>query len=142
MPYIFAHEGIWEGVYKHVDVQGNNIDQHKSRVECIFPDEGNVVYIQKNRFEWDDGRVETNEFSGILICDRIYWDTNTFKGFGWQANKHIFLLELDRKDELDAKFYEIIVMDKGSKTRARTWHWFKDGNCYKRTLCDEWLIKQ
>lgn len=140
MPAVLEHEGIWEGTYRHIDIEGNTIDLHKSRVECIFPEEGEVVYIQKNQFEWDDGKLFNIAFDGIIKDNRIYWDTETFKGYGWVASPNIFLLELERKDEPGAWFYESIVMGADKKHRARTWHWFKNGQCFKRTLCDEHLV--
>lgn len=142
MPGIYKHEGAWEGTYRHVSLNGETLDVHKSQVECIFPDSGEVIYIQKNAFAWDDGRRYENEFSGILRNNKIYWDTPTFSGFGWMGGDIIFLLELDRKDEIGASFHEAIVLGSTGKHRARTWHWFKDGQCYKRTLCDEHLINQ
>lgn len=140
MPAIFDHEGVWDGVYQYIDLEGQLLDQHLSRVECVFPDEGDVVYIQKNQFTWEDGRTHQVEFGGVLIENRIYWDTETFSGFGWQASPGIFLLELDRKDVQGASFSEAIVMGNTRKDRARTWHWFKDGKCYQRTLCNERLV--
>lgn len=137
MPEILEHEGVWEGQYQVIDRGGKLLDQHASRVECIFPDHGDVVYIQKNRFTWDDGRCHEVEFGGILVDERIYWDTPTFRGFGWQASPDIFLLELQRKDVPGASFTETIVMGATKMNRARTWHWFKDGECYQRTLCNE-----
>jgi len=139
MPEIFEHEGVWEGVYQTIDLNGQMIDQHASRVECSFPDEGDIVYIQNNQFTWDDGRTYNVEFGGVLVDNRIYWDTETFSGFGWQACAGMFLLELDRKDTPGASFSEVIVMGDTKKDRARTWHWFKDGKCYQRTLCNEYL---
>jgi len=140
MPHIFDHEKIWEGVYSHIDIGGNIIDRHKSRVECIFPDEGDVVYIQKNRFEWEDGKFTTIEFPGILKGGQISWDTEWFRAYGWQASEHIFLLELNRKDDIGTTFYEIIAINNDKTSRARTWHWFIDEVCVKRTLCDEYKL--
>lgn len=138
MPSVLAHEGIWLGTYRHIDLQGKTLDFHKSRVECLFPEHGAAVYIQRNCFTWEDGRCLQVEFPGILKEGRIYWDTETFRGYGWAASEHIFLLELERKDEPGAYFYESIVMGSTDNQRARTWHWFKEGRCYKRTLCDEY----
>jgi len=140
MPEIYYHEGVWEGTYRHIDIDGTTLDFHKSRVECIFPDEGDVVYIQRNKFEWEDGRSYEVEFPGIIVEDKIFWDTDTFSGYGWQSGENIFLLELDRKDEVGACFREAIILGSHRKSRARTWHWFKDGVCFKRTLCDEHLV--
>ena len=140
MPMILEHEGVWEGEYQHIDKLGNIIDQHKSRVECVFPSDGPVVYLQKNQFTWQDGRVHTAEFGGVMHDSKIYWDTETFKGYGWAVSDRVFLLELERKDTPGASFTECIIMGSSKKKRARTWHWFKDGECYQRTLCNEYLL--
>jgi len=140
MPEVLEHEGIWEGEYQHVDMLGNVIDRHASRIECIFPTQGDVVYIQRNSFKWPDGREFKTEFSGTLDDGRIWWDTDTFSGYGWQASPNTFLLQLDRKDIVGASFTEVIVMGESKRDRARTWHWFQDGACFKRTLCNERLI--
>lgn len=137
MPNLFLHEGVWEGTYRHIDMDGNTIDIHKSRVECIFPEEGEVVYIQKNHFTWDDGREYKVEFPGILVDGKIFWDTETFSGYGWMSGENMFCLELDRKDDIGARFHEVIVMGENNDQRVRTWHWFKNGACFKRTLCNE-----
>lgn len=139
MPSIFQHQGVWEGEYQHIDMAGNILDRHASRVECVFPETGDEVYIQRNHFTWPDGRDYKVEFAGILVDDRIWWDTPTFSGFGWEAAPNIFLLELDRKDFPGATFSEAIVMGQSKRDRARTWHWFENGKCFKRTLCNESL---
>jgi len=141
MPQILLHEGVWEGTYRHIDINGNIIDSYKSKIECIFPKEGDVVYHQKNLYTWEDGRKLETEFPGYLVDNKIFWDTPTFTGYGWMSGENIFLLELDRKDEIGARFHEAIVMGENNDIRARTWHWFKNGKCFKRTLCDEIKIK-
>ncbi len=139
MPSVLRHEGVWKGQYQHIDIHGKVIDQHASRVECVFPDSGDEVYIQKNHFTWDDGREHSVSFGGIIDGDKIFWNTPTFLGYGWAASQSVFLLELERKDVVDASFSEAIVLGESGRHRARTWHWFKDGKCYQRTLCNESL---
>lgn len=140
IPAMVEHEGIWEGTYRYVDIEGNLLDIHKSRVECIFPDEGPYAYVQRNHFTWDDGREYEVELLGTLKDDKVYWDTEDFKGYGWASYDGFILLSLDRKDEPGARFHEMIIMDPDGKNRARTWHWFKEGKCFKRTLCDEYRV--
>lgn len=135
-PQMLRHEGIWEGTYQHIDLDGKLLDVHKSRVECIFPKSGEIAYIQKNKFEWEDGRTYQVEFGGVIKNDKIFWDTETFVGNGWESETCV-LLELDRKDDPGASFTEIIILANDGKSRARTWHWFKNGKCFKRTLCNE-----
>ena len=137
MPAMLRHEGVWEGTYRHVDLDGRVVDEHASRVECVFPDAGPFAYIQKNRFMWTDGRVVELEFGGELKDERIWWDTDRFSGFGWQTHDDVVLLSLDRKDEPGVTFTEVIVLAPDPAHRARTWHWFRDGRLYQRTLCDE-----
>jgi len=139
MPEMYQHQGVWEGVYQHIDLDGKIIDEHASHVECVFPDQGEEVYVQRNRFTWDDGREHKVEFSGVIKDNKIWWDTDTFCGFGWVAAKNIILLELDRKDVENTKFSEIIVLGQNKRERVRTWHWLQNGKCFKRTLCNERL---
>lgn len=47
------------------------------------------------------------------------------------------MLKLDRKDIPGAYFLEVIILSENNIDRARTWHWFKDGQLFQRTLCDE-----
>ncbi len=137
MPAMLRHEGVWTGIYRHLDRDGGLVDQHQSRVECVFPDSGPVVYIQRNLFTWPDGRVLEYEFGGTLEGDRIYWDTDRFRGYSWCTRDDLILLNLERKDEPGAMFYEVIMLGSDPNQRSRTWHWFRDGALYKRTLCDE-----
>ena len=106
----------------------------------LAPDVLHVVgetYVQKNRFTWKDGRVFEAEFGGELRGDRIFWDTDRFEGYGWATLDDVVMLTLDRKDRPGESFTEIIVLAPDRSHRARTWHWFKKGALYQRTLCDE-----
>lgn len=141
MPTIRAHEGVWEGVYKHIDIDANIIDQHKVRIICEFPTTGEYPYIQHNHFMWEDGRELKAKLPGVFRGDgRLWFDTPTFHGSSWETHDGLILLNLDRKDDPGANFFEIIAMGSSCKDRARTWHWFKDGKLFKRTLCDEWKV--
>lgn len=137
MPALLRHEGIWTGTYRTVNLQGETVDEHQSRVECLFPERGPWHYVQRNEFTWADGRRRQIEFGGELRDDRIYWDTDRFSGYGWATLDDVVLLTLDRKDVANASFTEIIVLGKNPANRARTWHWFRNGMLYQRTLCDE-----
>ena len=137
MPAMLLHEGSWRGRYRVVDLEGRVTDEHSSHVQCEFPDDGEFCYVQRNRFSWDDGREFESEFGGRLEGDRILWDTDRFSGFGWATQDNVVLLTLERKDEPGCHFTEVIVLSPDHSHRARTWHWFRDGELYQRTLCDE-----
>jgi len=144
MPAMRDHEGVWEGTYRHIGPDADIIDQHHVRIRCEFPTEGDYVYIQHNHFIWDDGREYKAVLPGVFRNGRLWWDTDSFHGSAWQTKDGFILLNLDRKDERNSCFYEMIMMGSNQTGvgahRARTWHWFRDGQLYKRTLCDETKI--
>lgn len=139
MPSILRHEGTWRGTYRHLDAHGGHEDQHESEVRCEFPEEGPVAYRQHNLFRWPDGREQRAVLEGELREGRLWWETPTFRGSAWETHGGLILLDLERLDDPGARFYEIIVLGDGGRRRARTWHWFKQGRLYRRTLCDEIL---
>lgn len=131
-----AHAGVWEGRYTHLDAAGREIDRHAARVVCDFPASGRPFYVQHITFTWPDGRVREDRFDGVIAGDRVRFDTPAFTGHAWES-EGVVLLHLDRKDEPGAHFVEAIILAPDGRTRARTWHWFKDGALIRRTLCDE-----
>jgi hypothetical protein len=140
MPTILRHEGTWEGVYRHIDRVGEQIDIHNVRIVCEFPTSGPYAYIQHNHFMWEDGRETKAVLPGVLRDGKLWWDVETFEGYSWETDDGILLLNLTRKDEPNANFFEMITLGSTGKHRSRTWQWFKDGALYKRTLCDEWRV--
>jgi hypothetical protein len=141
MPNMLRHEGKWEGTYRHVDcATGALLDQHHMWTWCEFPDAGPYAYVQHNRLRWDDGTTREVEFGGVYRDGRIYWDTDRFTGYGWETEEGVLMLKLDRLDEPDSYYIEMIAIAPDNRTRARTWQWFKGGKPWKRTLCDEWRI--
>jgi len=137
LPVMLQHEGVWQGVYRHLDLEGNVIEKLDSKVICEFPTSGKSAYTQHNHFTYADGSQKEVSFPGVQRGDRIWWDTETFQGYGWEAGANTVMLKLDRKDIPGAYFLEVIVLSENNIDRARTWHWFKDGKLFQRTLCDE-----
>ncbi len=140
MPAMLAHEGWWDGWYRHFDADGTLLDAHKVKTFCEFPDDGEWHYIQHNWLTWDDGREAVFEFGGCLRGDRLFWDTDRFSGYCWQTSEATLMLKLDRMDVPDAYYIEMINTAPDAQSRARTWQWFQHGKPWKRTLCDEWRI--
>ena len=136
-PSILRHEGRWTGTYTHLDENAAVLDRHATDVTCEFPDTGPHAYLQHNRFHWPDGRESSTTLEVELRGDRLWWDAATFCGWAWETREGLILLDLERKDDPGARFYEIIVTAPDGQTRARTWHWFREGRLFKRTLCDE-----
>ncbi|MEM9837765.1 MAG: hypothetical protein AAF830_01285 [Pseudomonadota bacterium] len=137
-PATRAHEGRWEGTYTHINDSAEIEDQHSSVVHCLFPDDGGeVFYRQEIIFTWPDGRKRHDVFEGVPRGDALWYRTPTFEGKSWETDDGIILLSLNRLDEPGARFFEMIVMGESGEHRARTWHWFRNGRLYRRTLCDE-----
>jgi len=137
MPAMLWHEGIWTGSYRHVDENNVILDEHQSLVVCEFPAEGEAAYRQTSTFQWPDGRRQEQTFLGHIRGERMWFDTHTFAGWAWQTGDDIIMLSLDRKDLPGQRFVETILVGDDRNRRVRTWHWFDQGACYKRTLCTE-----
>ena len=137
MPVLVRHEGIWEGTYTVIDNDGNIVDKHKSRITCEFPDDAPAPYFQTNRYEWSDGKVEEYQFPGTYRDSALWFDTERIDGKAWEADDSIIILWFSYKEIPDAYVYEMIHISKCSNHRARTWHWFKNGEIYQRTLIKE-----
>jgi hypothetical protein len=132
-----AHEGVWIGTYRHLDAQGAVESMFASRVTCSFPKEAEVFYRQVTELTDASGKSTVASFDGIDRGDHLYFDSPAFSGRSWETPQGQILLDLSRKDEPGARFVEIIILGEGGLHRARTWHWFKLGKLYRRTLCDE-----
>lgn len=141
MPAMLAHDGWWDGWYRHYDCEGQQIDAHRVKTHCEFPEAGDWHYIQHNWLSWDDGRTASYEFGGTLKGDRLFWDTERFSGYCWQTSEATLMLKLDRVDEPGAYYVEMINLAPDGQSRMRTWQWFRDGSPWKRTLCDEYRIE-
>lgn len=137
LPALFAHEGIWDGTYRHMDCDGNVLETHRMRTRCEFPDEGEFAYIQHNHLIFPDGREQRLSFGGVFRDGLLHWDTDRFHGTGWETRDDVLMLTLHRKDEPGVRFTEMIQISDDGNTRARTWQWFRDGTPFRRTLCDE-----
>ncbi|MEN5229534.1 MULTISPECIES: DUF3598 domain-containing protein [Brevundimonas] len=135
MPLLARHEGVWEGVYIHVDTDNNVIDRHKSRLQCQFPSA--TEYYQINTYTWDDGRTEEIHFPSTYRDGKIWWDNERIIGNCWEADPQTIMLRWERKDMPNAYLYEMIQLSADGNDRARTWHWFENDELIKRTCIKE-----
>ncbi len=137
MPVLTRHEGKWAGAYTTVDNDGNILDKHESYLVCEFPDDKPYPYFQTNRYTWSDGKVEEYQFPGMYRDKKLWFDTERIEGNAWEADDSIVILWFAYKGIPDAFVYEMIHLSKNNNHRARTWHWFKNGEIYQRTLIKE-----
>ena len=137
MPVLARHEGEWEGVYTHVDLNNVILDQHRSHLRCRFPEEGAFAYHQINTYIWDDGRREEIHFPAVYRDKRIWWDTDRIRGSAWEIDARTVMLTWSRKDLPGSYLYEMIQISEDNAKRGRTWHWFVDDELVKRTCIKE-----
>ncbi|MBT9312815.1 DUF3598 family protein [Leptothoe kymatousa] len=141
MPVLTRHEGVWGGAYTTVDNDGTILDQHECRITCEFPDDQPYPYFQTNRYTWADGKVEEYQFPGAYQDKVLLFDTERIEGKAWEADDSLVILWFAYKGIPDAFVYEMIHLSKCNNHRARTWHWFKQGEIYQRTLIKEHRVQ-
>lgn len=140
MPLLARHEGVWEGHYRYYDVQGNKIDEHRSRLLCRFPESGHP-YHQTNYYAWADGKTDTRDFPAEIRDGRLWWDNDFINGWAADVSLDAFsrttMLNWVRTGEPDLYLYEMIQLSDDGQSRARVWQWFKADRLFQRTLVDE-----
>ncbi len=146
MPILIRHEGEWSGLYTTVDNAGIVRDQHQSHITCRFPDEAAYPYYQTNRYTWPaengtEEKVEEYQFPGEYRDQSLWFNTERIEGRAWEADNHIVILKFAYKDIPDAYVYEMIHISACNNHRGRTWHWFKQGEIYQRTLIKEQRVR-
>ena len=137
MPVLVRHEGDWAGTYTVIDNDGNIIDKHESHITCQFPEDAPYPYFQTNRYKWSEEKVQEYQFPGAYRNKKLWFDTERINGYAWEADDSIVILYFSYKDIPDAYIYEMIHISPCNNHRARTWHWFKNHEIYRRTLIKE-----
>jgi hypothetical protein len=136
MPVFARHEGQWAGEYIHVDSDGVILDRHSSKITVEFRDTGRPYY-QTNEYTWSDGRREFIEFPADYGDGKVLFDTDRITGHAWEIDPRTIMLTWSYKHDPEQYLYETIQIDTAGQHRARTWHWFENGELVKRTLIKE-----
>lgn len=137
MSVLARHEGDWVGTYTLIDTEGNILDKHDSHITCQFPEDGSYSYYQINRYRWSNGKQEEQQFPGTYQDKKLWFDTERMQGYAWEADDSTILLQFTYKAMPEMHLYEMIQISSCSNYRARTWHWFKDNQLFRRTLIQE-----
>ena len=141
MPVLARHEGDWVGKYTLVDTEGNILDKHDSHLSCQFPESGVYSYYQSNRYNWPDGKSEEHQFPGTYRDKKLLFDTERLQGCAWEVDDSTVILHFTYKTMSDMYLYEMIQISLCNNYRARTWHWFKNNQIFRRTLIQEARLK-
>ena len=149
LPLLARHEGVWDGWYRYFDVEGNKLDEHRSRLVCRFPaaSEGSAFdYDQTNHYSWPDGRTDVRPFPAVLAGDRIVFKSDLIDG--WAADvpldthQRTTMLNWVRLGEPGVYLYEMIQISDCGHYRSRVWQWFREGRLFQRTLIDEQRVSK
>ena len=142
-PLLARNEGVWEGYYRYYNIDGDKIDEHKSRLLCRIPDPD--TYHQTNLYRWADGKKDTRDFPSKVEGNKLLFYTDIE---GWAAavdlDEHgrTMMLHWVRKNEPGLYLYEMIQINDEADKRARVWQWFRDGRLLQRTIIDEIRISE
>ena len=148
MPLVAAQAGVWDGEYVHFDAEHREVDRHRSRLVCRLFDgeDGEARLAQTNIYEWGDGTKEIRYFDGAFRGDRVWIDNVNIEC--WSAEVALdethrtILVGWVRAGEPDFRFYELITVAEGGDAKNRTWHWYRKGRLFQRTLINEVRVSQ
>ncbi len=143
MPLVAAQAGVWEGEYVHLNADHEVIDRHRSRLVCrLFDgDDGAARLAQTNIYDWADGSREIRYFDGVFRGDRLWIDNVNING--WTASvslddtERTIMVGWVRAGEPDFRYYEMITVAEDGEAKNRTWHWYRKGRLFQRTIINE-----
>jgi hypothetical protein len=142
-PIVADQAGVWEGEYVHLDADHNIIDRHKSRLVCRLTDgpDGLAKLSQTNIYTWDDGTQEIRYFDGTFQGDRIWIKNDLIDGFvgalNYDETQRTIMVGWTRTHEPDFRYYEMITVAEDGEAKNRTWHWYRKGRLFQRTVINE-----
>ena len=140
------HEGVWDGSYRHYDDAGKLVDEHRSRVLCCFPEDGDHPYVQTNIYDWADGRSQRMDLPARFRDGRLWWENPLITGWATELpmddKGRTMVLYWQRADDPDLYVYEMIQISDCGKKRARTWQWIRNGELVARTAIEERLVSR
>lgn len=143
LPLVADQAGVWEGEYVHLDESHRIIDRHQSRLICRLTDgvDGAAKLSQTNIYTWADGTQEIRYFDGTFRDDRIWINNNLIDGWVGQValdpTGRTIMVHWVRAHEPDFRYYEIITVAQDGEAKNRTWHWYRHGRLFQRTVINE-----
>ncbi len=142
-PLLAAQAGVWDGEYVHLDADHREIDRHRSRLVCRLFDgpDGEAKLNQSNIYTWPDETREIRYFESVYRDDRLWMENSLIKGWSGEIaldeTKRTIMVGWVRAGEPDFRFYEIITVAEDGDAKNRTWHWYRKGRLFQRTLINE-----
>jgi hypothetical protein len=152
LPVMSKSEGVWEGMYRRYDGQGQFLSAHRSRVvfRLLRDVPGPEIYSQTNIYRFADGKLQIIESTGTFDGVRLNFGSD--RGVkGWSIDDRtdphgrICLMYMDvtvDTPQLKAgtTCYELVHMSDCGKYRTRMTQYTLGGQTVMRTLIDETFI--
>ncbi|MEM7704081.1 MAG: DUF3598 domain-containing protein [Pseudomonadota bacterium] len=135
--------GVWDGEYVHLDASHEVIDRHRSRLICRLEDgaDGVAMLKQTNIYTWADQQQEVRYFEGVFRKDRVWIQNDLIDGWtsaiSQDQTQRTIMVGWVRVAEPDFRFYELITLSEDANEKSRTWHWYRHGRLFQRTLINE-----
>lgn len=148
MPLIASQAGVWEGEYVHLGADHVVIDRHQSRLVCRLLDDedGQARLAQTNIYDWADGTREIRYFDAVCRGDRLWVDNVNIDGWvaaiPFDATDRTIMVAWTRAGEPDFRYYEMITVAEDGNAKNRTWHWYRKGRLFQRTVINEVRISE
>ena len=136
MPILARSSGRWEGRYKHVTPQGDLVDTYEVRCHSEMPEDGSADYRLNTHNIWADGRETRASHEADWRDGRLYWK-GALTGWMAQVDDMTLYLRFGFASDPEIEIFEMIQVAMDGQSRARTWHWFRNGELYQITLTDE-----
>jgi hypothetical protein len=142
MPVLYLVKGRWGGTYTETAPDGTPVDRYRFALDISFPEDGDAAYRQVTRYDWDDGRhVELVFDAAFAVIDgqpSIWWDHEVMHGRLYEVDDRTLHLRFAYKDGEGIEVQESMFVAPDGSSRMRTWHWFRHGVPYRKTIVDEW----
>lgn len=142
-PIIADQGGVWDGEYLHLDANHAVVDRHRSRLVCRLHDgdDGVAGLSQTNIYTWPNDEQEIRYFEGVYSGDRIWIKNELIDGWtgavSLDSTNRTIMVGWTRRNEPGFRFYEMITVADDGNAKNRTWHWYRDGRLFQRTLINE-----
>jgi hypothetical protein len=142
-PLLASQQGMWDGTYVHLDPDHREIDRHQSRLVCRLFDgpDGEARLAQTNIYTWADGTTEIRYFDGVFRQDRLWISNELIDGWTGEISldptRRTMMVGWVRQGAPDFRFYELITVSEDGRQKNRTWHWYRNGALFQRTLINE-----
>ena len=140
--------GVWDGEYVHLDANHTVVDRHRSRLVCRLHDgaEGTAKLSQTNIYTWDDGQQEIRYFDAVFEGDRLWLKNDLIEGWTsaikMDETQRTIMVVWTRPSEPGFTYYEMITLSEDGDAKNRTWHWYREGRLFQRTVINEERISR